>query len=595
MKNERLFSGYSLLYHWVCTIMLLSVIFVAADAQQPGAITGKVITEGGKGIPQIQVLVYPAGSGARRVVPRRAASVATDEDGRFQFADLPPYPYRIDVRETREYARLSIAGTERRGQRYFYIGDKVTITMVKGGAITGKVTTPEGDPMMRAQVSPIMVRDAEGNPIRQSVPTSWSLADDRGIYRLFGLAPGRYLIFTNGSSLYSPAPTTQQIQAYHPSSTREKAVEVAVTDGGEVTGVDIVYRKDLGRVVSGTIAGGSAPPSTTGAFVAATGNVFLINLATGVSLSTSSHNAGDGRNEFKFYGVADGEYEIRAHDNGPDKGESTKSLPRRVRVKGKDVTGIQLKLAPAAAIAGRVVLEPSPGICDSKTSAVREEILVSAQRVDKSYAAPQSFIRQLLRSIFGRGGQSSARFISADYSLDDNGEFTIPYLDAGKYGIEPALPDKNWYVKSVAIPSGVSVAAAVSLKSGEKLTGLTVVIAEGAAGLQGKIVAEKEGSPLPSRLRVHLVPVEISEADNPLRYAETSMRSDRTFEFNNLAPGKYWLTARVISDLKSENLQSLPVAWDQTERAKLREKAEAGKIEVELKPCQRVSEQVLKF
>jgi len=134
MKSERLFSGYSLLYHWVCTIMLMSVIFVAANAQQPGSITGRVITEGGKGIPQIEVWVYPAGSGARRVVPRRTASVATDEDGRFQFADLPPYPYRIDVRETREYARLSIAGTERRGQRYFYIGDKVTITMVKGGA-----------------------------------------------------------------------------------------------------------------------------------------------------------------------------------------------------------------------------------------------------------------------------------------------------------------------------------------------------------------------------------------------------------------------------------------------------------------------------
>src|SRR5262249_39924508 len=158
-----------------------------------GAITGRVITEGGKGMPQIRVSVYPAGSGARRVVPRRTASVATDEDGRFQFADLPPYPYRIDVRETREYATLSITGTERRGQRYFYIGDKVTITMVKGGAVTGKVSTPEGEPMMSAQVSPIMVRDAEGNPIRQSAPTSWSLADDRGIYRLFGLAPGRYL------------------------------------------------------------------------------------------------------------------------------------------------------------------------------------------------------------------------------------------------------------------------------------------------------------------------------------------------------------------------------------------------------------------
>jgi hypothetical protein len=286
-----------------------------------------------------------------------------------------------------------------------------------------------------------------------------------------------------------------------------------------------------------------------------------------------------------------------------------------VRVKGRDVTGIQLKLAAAAAISGRVVLEPSPDICENKTRAIREEILVSAQRVDKSSASapPQSFMRRLFRTILGRGGKSSApassRFMSGDYSLDDDGQFTIPYLDAGNYGIEPALPDKNWYVKSVAILSatparervatagsaGASVAAAVSLKSGEKLTCLTLVIAEGAASLQGKIVAEKEGLPLPSRLRIHLVPGEIAEANNPSRYAETSMRSDRTFEFNNLAPGKYWLTACVISDLKLDNLQSLPVAWDQIERAKLRKEAEARKIEIELKPCQRVSEQVLKF
>src|SRR5262245_13994453 len=60
----------------------------------------------------------------------------------------------------------------------------------------------------------------------------------------------------------------------------------------------------------------------------------------------------------------------------------------------------------------------------------------------------------------------------------------FPISMPGSMASSRRCPTKNLYVKSVAITSGVNVAATVSLKSGEKLTGLTVVIAEGAAGLQ---------------------------------------------------------------------------------------------------------------
>src|SRR5262249_55056070 len=151
---------------------------------------------------------------------------------------------------------------------------------VKGGAITGKIITPNGEPLVGAQVSPIMVRDAEDKPVRQSVIRDWTLADDRGIYRLFGLAPGTYLVFTNGCSFMSYRPYTQLIQTFHPSSTRNTAARVRVTSGGEVTGVDISFRENLGRVVSGTITGSSrsSPPSPPRAFSVANENVSLIDI-----------------------------------------------------------------------------------------------------------------------------------------------------------------------------------------------------------------------------------------------------------------------------------------------------------------------------
>jgi len=110
--------------------------------------------------------------------------------------------------------------------------------------------------------------------------------------------------------------------------------------------------------------------------------------------------------------------------------------------------------------------------------------------------------------------------------------------------------------------------------------------------LSGKVVAAPEGTRLQSRVRIHLVP---ADADDPLRYAEAIVRSNGIFALNNIAPGKYWLTARATPDNEPSDGQAAPIAWDAGERAKLRREAEASKVEIELKPCQHVSEQIVKF
>src|SRR5262249_28735941 len=320
-----------------------------------------------------------------------------------------------------------------------------------------------------------------------------------------------------------------------------------------------------------------------------------IDIATGVSLGGSSYTTPDGRNGFTFYGVADGEYEIVSYSG--NSGESLASLPRRVKVKGRNVTGIESKLVPAASISGKIVFEQSPGTCQSETMARREEILVSAWRARVSPIGN------------GSSGPALSRFSSGDYSPDDNGQFTIPGLSGGNYYLESVLPDDSWYLKSIitppatpaqgpaAAPGSISIDAANGLKlePGDNLTDVTLVVAEGAAGLQGKIAPRIKGSPLPSRLRLYLVPIETSAANDPLRYAETLARSDRTFEFINLAPGKYWLTASGIPGLNQSDPSPLPAVWNPTERTKLRKEAQARKIEIELKPCQRASDQVLRF
>jgi hypothetical protein len=53
--------------------------------------------------------------------------------------------------------------------------------------------------------------------------------------------------------------------------------------------------------------------------------------------------------------------------------------------------------------------------------------------------------------------------------------------------------------------------------------------------------------------------------------------------------------ARQMTEKESSEDQLQPAAWDAVERTKLRREAEAAKNEIELKPCQRVNDQVLRW
>jgi hypothetical protein len=171
-------------------------------------------------------------------------------------------------------------------------------------------------------------------------------------------------------------------------------------------------------------------------------------------------------------------------------------------------------------------------------------------------------------------------------------------LAPGRYQLALRLPTEHWYVRTITAPAQRPLGAApardgFALKAGEKLTGVTAVIAEGAASLRGKL-SITSGKP-PSRVRVHLVPAAPTAADEVQRYAETLAQADGSFAFANLAPGKYWLTARAVPDEEALDRPAASAAWERAERAQLRRAAEAAKHEIELAPCQRLNDYALKL
>ncbi|MGH9936082.1 MAG: MSCRAMM family protein [Blastocatellia bacterium] len=574
--------------------LLVSSCFVPLAARaQTGVITGRVVTEDGAGLPGAAVSLMPVAADRRPTSGSSQINTVTDGDGNFKFTGLAPRVYSVSGTYAKGYVPRPVPVNERQDRAYCRVGDNVMITMIKGGAITGKVTNATGEQLIGVQVNAAMVRDTEGNPVRGGSSGYPRFTDDRGVYRIYGLSPGTYVVFTRNIMVNTAFPSPYDLDAttYHPSGPRETAAEVTVTSGGETGGIDIRYRGDPGHVISGTVTGAGEPSSPYGGI-----SVTLTNAAAGVVLGSSNVvRSGDGAAGFAIYGVTDGEYDITARRGGFNNEEAFASTPRRIVVKGSDVGGIELKLLPMGSITGKFALEATPGVCESKRKWSLEEALLALRHETKPAGAalPQS--------------------ITVVNGLAEKGEFMVYNLEANRYFLEPRLPNENWYVKTITAPASTAAQASargaaarsalpaditrngIALKVGEKIAGVTVTIADGAAGMSGKVIPATEGARLPARLRVHLVPAEARAADEVLRYAEAFARSNGAFLLNNIAPGKYWLIARAAPDDEPSDRPPMPAAWDANERAKLHREAIAAKNEIELQPCGRVKDYALRF
>ncbi|MGA9770835.1 MAG: carboxypeptidase-like regulatory domain-containing protein [Blastocatellia bacterium] len=543
------------------------------------AITGRVFNHNGQPLAGSKVLLEKVGSGQRN-----NHETFTDEAGEFRFDNLSHGIYLIFAVGAPDANQV---------QKLYRPGDSVTFRAKKGGVITGTVTDSAGEPMITARVRVTRVRDEQGRRIYQASPFSqWQrdrLTDDRGIYRLWGLVPGSYLVSVGGKNranenrapytAYDGAPT------YHPSAaTPESATEVNLQDGQEVAGVDIRYRSESGHAISGYISGLVASSSQE-----AGGVVMLTQAATDAMVDWKGIRATEGSSSFVFDGLADGEYDLTAlrvvSAVPPD--IDAASPRRRVIIKSKDVSGIEMKLAPLGSIDGRLVLETNPKPrCQSKNNARPDETLIIANVEGVDPPLPNLTFPAL--NVRG-----------APVAPDQKGNFTFRSLRAAQYHIEAQLLSEDWYIRAINLPGPTpsrpidAGREGINLKSGQRVTGLTISIQEGAAYLRGRVSAALEGSALPARLRVHLVPAERQQSDNVLRFTEAAVQSDGSFLLTNIAPGRYWLLARPADELRNDSMP--PLAWDMEARAKLVRAAVAADHAIELLPCQRISDHVLRY
>src|SRR5262249_33859625 len=107
----------------------------------------------------------------------------------------------------------------------------------------------------------------EGKPAgERSLPARLWQTDDRGVYRLFGLEPGRYLVYAGGGSNPRAGLVAGQSgisEPYYPGPNKKACARaVLIAGGGEAAGINCGLVRDGAK--QGFIASGRVIESDTG-------------------------------------------------------------------------------------------------------------------------------------------------------------------------------------------------------------------------------------------------------------------------------------------------------------------------------------------
>lgn len=550
----------------ILVVSLQGAVMLAQETKSPtgGKITGRVVNENG------QPLSHAAITAAANAMTQQRVTTS-DDSGYFEISGLDPLPYSLYAAAPGHYTPPRDPDSTQ--SLAYHLGDSVTITLIKGGVITGSVTSATGEPLVQVAVRVILIRDANDKPPLTARYPVEKMTDDRGLYRIYGLPFGTYVVSAGGRGTYgyngnayeSDAPT------FAPSSTRDTASEVAVR-GGEETNIDIRLRNDPGHAITGVVVNAPGERSST--------NILLKQTVNGNSQINSVSFSPTNSKGFLFYGLADGEYDVIAQSFS--EGEQLASEPVHVTLKGSDVSGITVTLKGLGSISGKVNLEGGSIVeCKQKEPPLLSEVLVLA----RTTKPPTS--------------TSQVSYSGAQGTPDKSGDFNLRGLGPGQFGLNTVFFARYWYLRSVKLPITTTtrgVAAnrqtdvakdAINLKFGERVSGIIVTLAEGAASLRGSVKITAGGS-VPPKLYVHLVPVEKEAAEDVLKYFTVLIGSDGAFKLNNLAPGKYWIIARLSPDNEPQYDAKLRAPAGAEQRKLLRNAAESAKSEIELKPCQSV-------
>lgn len=464
--------------------------------QGTAAIAGRVlVADTGRPVKRARVSATGAGRGNR--------SAVTDDQGRYQIADLSAGSYTITASKTgfvdtvygqRRPLQPGTPLTLAEGQA----ATSVDMRLIRGGVITGHIGDEDGEPLARALVTVQRYQYVRGE--RQLMPAGGDQTDDRGQYRVFGLPPGEYYVSAStaglgevlgrglqqlaaglgaagggrgaGRGFIAPFGASDQPEStgyaptYYPgvvSST--EAGKVTIGPGQEAAGIDFQIQLVSLATVSGLVAGAQDVAS-----------VMLVGQDAGGGLGPLGGQTYNGRatadGSFSILNVPPGRYTAIARAGG--RSGDPRMAMQPIVVNGQNIEGLTLLLQPGSTLSGNILVESSGAAAPSDYSVFR---------VDVADADP----------LPGGGGRGAGRGgpFGGDNRVEKNGAFTVTGLQPGRHYVRVigggTQNGGQWTLKSVLV-GGTDVAdVPFEIKSGQNVDNVTVVLTDRSTELAGTV------------------------------------------------------------------------------------------------------------
>ncbi|MGH9846158.1 MAG: carboxypeptidase regulatory-like domain-containing protein, partial [Blastocatellia bacterium] len=357
---------------FIClSILLLQQTITAQTPAKPApvgtaTVTGRVTIKGEPARGVTVFLRHQPGPGPAPPTGGPASgwpSAKTDEAGRFRFTSVaagrhtilaaaPGYVSADDSQFGPRGKTLNVADGEN--------VENVDIALQRGGVITGRVTNSQGQPLVDERVT-LGKLDKTGKPQKGMFfggGFEMYQTDDRGVYRIYGLPEGRFLVSVGYAqregSISIGVGRLFYPQTFHPDVTEEsQAKAIEVTDGSESTGVDIrVAEPKKTYDVYGRVVNADTGQPAAGLEIAR--GSFLQNGRMGGYGSGGELSGPNG--EFHLTGVPPGRYGIFVQ---PSADSDFHSEPTMTEIGDGDVHGIEVKVRQGSTINGVLVVEGS--------------------------------------------------------------------------------------------------------------------------------------------------------------------------------------------------------------------------------------------
>jgi protocatechuate 3,4-dioxygenase beta subunit len=539
------------------------------EAVGSGTITGTIISDETSAKPVRRAIVNLSSSSDFL----RTRVTITDDAGRFTFTSLPAANFSLSANKpgyvTAYYggkrpARgpgVPIALAD--GQRL-----AVSLKMLRGAVVTGTVSDPSGRPI-QAQVQVMQYQTIGGERILQPAPGAsflGSASDDRGIYRIYGLAPGEFIIsasvrsasadlrlvgpgeidwarqLTQPGSSPTPPPAAQTVgfaTIYYPGTPDAAAASVvSLSPGEERTGIDISLQMVPTARIEGTIVDPDGRRATTAQVT------LLPKIIVGdMFLSMPRATVADGR--FVAAGVPPGSYVVTARGRGagpvgaPAGGRAGAAAPSLwamtdITVSGQNLSGLELQLQPGLPLSGRVAFESATGQKPANITSYRASL-----------------------GPWRSGTGTSVGITVPAMPLEADGTFRFASVVPGRYGVSayggssPPGETPAWVMKSVTASGRDVTDQPLDIRPRDEPPEIVITFTDKVTEITGTLL-DPAGRPT-SGLSIIVVPVNREFWNmNSRRIRPVTPASDGKFKLAGLPPGEYYIAA--VTDYEYSDL-----------------------------------------